>query len=64
MLTLSNLTIDKDTFDKVQAPVTSFFIANGNDNALTTVKYLLSRLYYYPEGDSSFKFIAYHDLKN
>lgn len=64
MLTLSNLTIDKDTFDKVQTPVTSFFIAQGNDNALTAVKYLLSRLYYYPEGDSSFKFIAYHDLKN
>lgn len=64
MLTLSNLTIDKDTFDKVQTSVTSFFIAHGNDNALTAVKYLLSRLYYYPEGDNSFKFIAYHDLKN
>ena len=43
MISLNNLDIDDDTFGKVKSQVKINFITNGNDNTLTTVKYLLAR---------------------
>lgn len=64
MLSMNGLTIDPETFGKVQSQVRLNYITNGNENVLTAVKYLLARQYYYQKKDDSFKFIFYHEVDN
>ena len=61
---LCNLNVGKETFDKVKTDVKISYITNGNDNAMTMIKYLLSKLYYYDVKDSALKFIYYNDIKD
>ena len=61
---LCNLNVGKETFDKVKTDVKISYITNGNDNAMTMIKYLLSKLYYYDIKDSALKFIYYNDIKD
>jgi hypothetical protein len=58
----NNLKVD-DSFDKVQTNVKINYITNGNQNILTAIDYLLSKMYYfYDSKDDSFKCIYYNDL--
>jgi hypothetical protein len=61
---MNELKTDKDTFDNSQCPVKINYITNGNDNTLTTVKYLLSKLYYYETKDEGLKCIVYDEQKD
>jgi len=63
-LALNGLEVDKETFDKVKTDVKMNFITNGNDNTLTVIKHLLSRLYYYDTKDPALKFLYYNDIKD
>lgn len=61
---LNNLNVGKETFDKVKTEVKLNYVTNGNDNTLTMIKYLLSKLYYYDIKDPALKFIYYNDIKD
>lgn len=63
-LALNGLDVDKETFDKVKTDVKINYITNGNDNSITMIKYLLSKLYYYDVKDPSLKFLYYNDIKD
>ena len=43
----AELTPDGETFGQVTSPVKMFYITNGNDNLLTSVKYLMNKQYYF-----------------
>lgn len=61
MLTLNQLNIDQESFDKVKSSVKINYVTNGNDNTFTTVKYLLDKMYYYNEKDKELKFLLYNE---
>ena len=63
-LSQANLKVDEESFARVKAPVVMNYITQQNDNAFTTSKYLMHKLYYAPLAkDDSMKFIVY-DQKN
>ena len=64
MLSINELNVDKDTFESVSSPVKLHYITNGNDNTITTINYLLGKLYYYSLKDTCFKFIIYNDTSD
>lgn len=47
LISQADLTPDGDTFGQVVSPVKMFYITNGNDNLLTSVKYLMNKQYYF-----------------
>ena len=47
LISQAELTPDGDTFGQVCSPVKMFYITNGNDNLLTSVKYLMNKQYYF-----------------
>ena len=64
MLASNGLNIDKDTFEAVTTPVKLNYITNGNDNSITSIEYLLGKLYYYSLKDTCMKFIVYNEFKD
>lgn len=61
-LQLNELKIDDKSFDEVKTNVKINYITNGNENSISMVKYLLSKMYYYRDKDESLKFIYYNYL--
>jgi len=55
------LRLDKDSFDNVKSDVKLNYITNSNDNCMTVTRYLLNRLYYQRNRDSSMKFLVYNE---
>ncbi len=47
LISQAELKIDGQTFGQVVSPVKMFYITNGNDNLLTSVKYLMNKQYYF-----------------
>lgn len=63
-LTLNSLNIDEKSFNSIKTNVKINYITNGNDNSISMIKYLLSKLYYYDVKDSAIKFIFYDEIKD
>lgn len=61
-LSLNDLQVDDKSFDEVKTDVKINYITNGNENSISMVKYLLSKMYYYDTRDESLKFIYYNYL--
>lgn len=61
MLNTNDLNIDKNTFESVLSPVKINYITNGNDNSITSINYLLGKLYYYSSKDTNLKFLVYNE---
>ena len=64
MLAVNDLIVDSDSFDSIQSDVKINYITNGNDNTISAIKYLLSKLYYYENKDNSLKAIVYDEINN
>lgn len=64
MLVYNNLTVNEETFDQIKSSVKLRYITHDNDNTLTSVRYLLNKLYYYQTTDSSLKFLVYNETQN
>jgi hypothetical protein len=64
MLAVNDLIVDSDSFDGIQSDVKINYITNGNDNTISAIKYLLSKLYYYENKDNSLKAIVYDEINN
>lgn len=57
----SNLSTNPKTFDIVKSGVKLNFIADINDNAITSIGYLLNKMYYYRDRIPQLQFIIYNE---
>ena len=61
LLVQKELVPNKETFDNIKTSVKLDYITSSNDTVLTSVKYLLDKLYYYKDKDNSLKFLMYNE---
>ena len=61
ILTYSGLVTNKDTFDIVKSGLKLHFITDINDNAMTSIGYLLNKMYYYHDRAEQFQFLIYNE---
>ena len=61
LLVQKELVPNKETFDSIKTAVKLDYITSSNDTVLTSVKYLLNKLYYYKDKDNSIKFLLYNE---
>lgn len=61
LLVQKELVPNKETFDNIKTTVKLDYITSSNDTILTSVKYLLDKLYYYNDKDRALKFLMYNE---
>lgn len=61
MLVANGLKIHKKSFDEIHSGVKIQYITSENDNALTSVKFLLNKMYYFKDKATSLKFLVYNE---
>lgn len=64
ILTTADLQIHKTTFDAIKSNVSINYLTHVNDNVLTSIKYLLNKMYYYQQKSDSLKFIIYNETEH
>lgn len=60
----NELIVDTESFKNTVSNVRINYITQKNDNVITAVNYLLSKLYYYKEKDNNLKFLTYNSFTN
>ena len=64
MLGQVDLIVHKDTFDAIKSNVKITYATQLNDNVISSIRYLLHKLYYFQSKDISMKFIVYNETMN
>lgn len=60
----NELNIDTDSFNNTISNIHINYITQKNDNVITSINYLLDKLYYYKEKDNNLKFLVYNCFTN
>lgn len=60
----NDLLVDDEKFDMVRSQVDLNYITSENDNLFTIAKYLVHKMYYYPNKDKELKFFLFNESTN